>query len=305
MPTLWPSEVSTIAFHPAIMVATWALLLTLPSAASARQSRSTMDLVPIQSEPSEVTFNPSLILEADITPHALFRSPGGRLGLELTPKVILRVFNEDSAPVRSPSFMPRATLYVAADREWQSTSGSAGTFYSFRYGHHSNGLTGDFYNPDGSVNVTDGSFSTNFLEAGMHRIFPGQRLPLFGEAVLLAGVSFEQHMPFIQTDELAGQYSSSRLHTRLDAYRRLGGGSANLSGQASYLFGRLRGESATSHHRFAVDLAAHYRAPWFQSAGFYLRLYSGPDYYNMRFAQHILTTHVGLALDFATWGPIG
>ncbi len=261
-------------------------------------------MVPVQSEASEVTYDPELIFEAKIAPHAFFRSPGGRLGIELTPKVVLRIFDDPSTPVRSPSFMPRATVYIARDLQWNRSSGEAGTFYSFRIAHHSNGEDGDFYR-DGEINVQDGSFSTNFVEVGMHRILPSNSLAFLGPSLTILGASLEQHLWFGQTDELAELYSSTRFHLHFDSYQSDEGGSVNLSGQLSYLGGELRGESLLSRERFVIDVELQIRTHWFRAAGFYLGLYAGSDYYNMRFARHVFAPRLGLAFDFATWGPIG
>ena len=265
---------------------------------------STLAVVPVQSEASEVSYDPSLILETKIVPHAFFRSSGGRFGVELTPKFVVRIFDDESTPVRSPSYMPRATVYVARDVEWNLASEQPGTFYSIRVGHHSNGEDGDFY-ADGRIDVDEGSFSTNYVEVGMHRILPELGLPLVGPSITILGASLEQHMWFGQTEELDGQFSDTRLHLHLDSYRSDDEGSVNFSAQLSYLFGELRGEPYFGHERFVIDTQVQLRTPWFTTAGFYLGMYAGADYYNMRFRRYLLVPRFGLAFDFATWGPIG
>ena len=280
----------------------------LPSGALGQAAGTTLALVPVQSEASEATLDPDLILEARIVPHAFFRTPGGRLAIEVTPKIVLRIFDEPSTPVRSPSFMPRATLYVARDLGWTRDSGEPTTFYSLRISHHSNGEDGAFYE-DGRINVVDGSFSTNFVEVGMHRILPSVDLPFMGRSIAVLGASWEQHLWFGQTEELDGQYSDTRFHLHFDAFRPSrgpqDGGPLKLSGQLSYLAGGLRGEPFLGHERFVVDAKLHVRTPWFTTAGFYVGLYAGADYYNMRFSRYFVAPRVGLAFDFATWGPVG
>jgi hypothetical protein len=276
----------------------------LPANAFGQVAGTTLALVPIQSEASEITYDPDLIFEAKLAPHAFFRSPGGRLGIEVTPKVVIRILDDPSTPVRSPSFMPRATVYIARDVDWHRDSGESSTFYSLRISHHSNGQDGDFYE-DGEINVVDGSFSTNFVEVGMHRVLPSVSVPLLGPSITILGASIEQHLWFGQTDELDGQYSDTRLHLHFDSYRSEGAGTVNFNGQLSYLGGELRGESLVAPERFIVDLQVQVRTPWFTTAGFYIGLYAGADYYNMRFSRHVLAPRFGLAFDFATWGPVG
>ena len=107
--------------------------------------------------------------------------------------VRLRMFDEDSNPVRTPSYMPKATMQFAAFRD---ISRGADTEQPDRrvamwlidivpFGHHSNGQNGCLFTGysrvDGecvtevkvpvtarTVNTENGSFSTNYIRTGVH-----------------------------------------------------------------------------------------------------------------------------------------
>lgn len=115
-----------------------------------------------------------------------------------TPMFRLRMFNEDSNPVRTPSYMPKVSLQFAWLKNL-STDTEPSTrhngpirmivMHSVPFGHHSNGQNGclmigqerpDCEPKETSVpfvrrfNTENGSFSTNYVRGGVsyHRLFP-------------------------------------------------------------------------------------------------------------------------------------
>ena len=166
------------------------------------------------------------IFEARIAPHLVIKTFGDVLNLSeqeraargqrpaprlvwilsATPAVRLRMLRQNSDPVRTPSYMPRANVQAlfargVAEKVGQSLMlpGPAKepqvTLYEWHtiVGHHSNGQDGCFYaeptqsrpvgNPNGDcvpvlnldaataqplVNGKDGSFSTNYIRIGMN-----------------------------------------------------------------------------------------------------------------------------------------
>jgi hypothetical protein len=74
------------------------------------------------------------------------------------------MFAEASAPVRTPSYMPRLTTFF-----WFGESPTQATaYFSAAFLHHSNGQSGPFYNSDGSHNHEGGSFGTNYFEFAVY-----------------------------------------------------------------------------------------------------------------------------------------
>lgn len=88
----------------------------------------------------------------------------------LVPKVQLRMFQDESSPVRTPGYLPRLIFYFWKPGEKKVNEG----FFSpsIMVSHHSNGQAGNFYNTDGTLNTVNGSFSTNFLEGALNYFFP-------------------------------------------------------------------------------------------------------------------------------------
>ena len=108
-----------------------------------------------------------------------------------TPMVRLRMFDETSNPVRTPSYMPKATIELArfhnlspaTDKDDPKFKGPIEMWLvdAIPFGHHSNGQDGCLFveearNAEGdcvevvptdvkTVNKKDGSFSTNYIEA--------------------------------------------------------------------------------------------------------------------------------------------
>lgn len=112
------------------------------------------------------------ILSADIIPQFVIGGKWSPVALHITPRFKARIFRDNelrgdsSSPVRTPSYMPGATLYFKVDKLNENSS-----WYKFASGslfHHSNGQDGNSLNKDGSYNQYNGSFSTNFAEVALY-----------------------------------------------------------------------------------------------------------------------------------------
>lgn len=275
--------------------------LVQPVAALAAQERRLIDYVPHQSEQSELGFQlakagtASTILEGRIAPHLFLNDQRGRFGLELTPKTHLRIFKAESAPVWSPSFMPRLTVYYAP------STGS--TFFSLLLSHHSNGQDGPFFDENGDINQIDGSFSTNFFELALHRVaLTGLFRPTEEPAILVSSAGLEWHPGFNQTDELDGRYSMWRVNTRFD-YERPRSLVKEVDLDVTIMLGDV--EDLSTGERVNLELTLRFSPSWIDDARVFTKFYWGQDYYNSRFADRIGLFLVGLSVDFATWSPLG
>ncbi|MDN3582245.1 hypothetical protein [Mucilaginibacter flavus] len=97
-------------------------------------------------------------LTADLAPNfILFSSPNSRFMFVFTPRVKIRLLSSEGAPVKSPSYMPGASVFFRVNEDTFNPK-----FFSFGYSHHSNGARGPSENPDGTFNTLDGKFTTNF-----------------------------------------------------------------------------------------------------------------------------------------------
>jgi len=93
----------------------------------------------------------------------LFNSPRSRFFFSIDPRVNLRLFAAQGAPVKSPSYMPSGTLDFRISDDTIRPH-----FLSLAYTHHSNGVRGPTLNPDGTFNVGAGKFTTNFYTLTYH-----------------------------------------------------------------------------------------------------------------------------------------
>jgi len=273
-----------------------------------RQEPVRLSAVTIQSEQSELAFQLAasvaapIYLEGRIAPNIFLNSERGRWAVELTPKIRLRIFKAESSPVWSPSFMPRATVYFWRDRAWDFSQHRPGTFYSARISHHSNGQAGDFFTADGDINHVDGSFSTNFFELGLHRLFFGGPGPTGGFGIV--SLSWEQHVRIGRTEELNGRYSTSRINIRTD-YMYPSEVLKEVDLDISLLLGSVAGWSALDGHRITAELTGRFAPPQLRDATLFAKGYVGQDYYNIRFDQSVALLQIGLSIDFTTWSPVG
>jgi hypothetical protein len=264
--------------------------------------------VTVQSEKSELGFQLAqsgaapIYLEGRIAPNLFLNSERGRWAVEVTPKIRLRVFKAESSPVRSPSFMPRVTVYFWPDRTWDFSQHRPGTFYSARFSHHSNGQAGDFLTADGDINHVDGSFSTNFFELGLHRFFFTRPAPTGGFGIV--SVSWEQHVPIDQTAGLKGRYSTSRINVRTN-YMYPSQVFREVDLDVALLLGSIQGWSTLDGHRVTAELTGRFAPPQLRDATLFAKGYIGQDYYNNRFDQWVALLQVGLSIDFTTWSPVG
>jgi hypothetical protein len=248
-----------------------------------------------------------------------------------TPMVKLRMFDEASNPVRTPSYMPKGTFQLARFRNiTKATDPDAEEFNTgpiemwfidaIPFGHHSNGQNGCLFRSQardetgecvevapalaGIVNKENGSFSTNYLEA----------------------MAFYGRMYLDSDGAPAGEFAA-RWEWRAGAGIQLNpdgylGGSidpelSDLYGPTRVLFGAMIARrDAWRCGRAAADLRLQYitDAPagipsvitqaesacfpkgW-GGAGLFVRIHHGQDYYNLGFAEKITRLQFGVTLQ--------
>lgn len=114
--------------------------------------------------PTDIGNIDKLWFEANIVPDFYIRrSRNARLMAVLTPQIIIRMYQEESFPVRTPSYLPQITFYYLLANNGHSKFQKT---ISLKFVHHSNGQFGSFFLPDGNINVLSGNFATNYLIAG-------------------------------------------------------------------------------------------------------------------------------------------
>jgi hypothetical protein len=231
----------------------------------------------------------ALYFEASIAPNFVVTEPSWPLAFVLTPKVVVRMFREHSTPVKTPSYMPRAGVFVWFDKELQGKEPALYT--SLTFNHHSNGQTGPFFHEDGSINHDDGDFATNYLELALYATGFTQRYFAWSRLAL------EWHLGLGQTSELRGRYGLRRLHLSSSVLNELplhGSVSIELSAILDDFLHSSDHAVVRALERFPIAVRYAFIVPGID-LGFYVGYYFGHDYYNIWFDRLINVIQVGIS----------
>lgn len=102
-----------------------------------------------------------MIIEGRLTTtYLLLASKHLPVSLALIPDFTVKVLNERSAGVRTPSFRLGAAAYVRLNQDAEHYK-----YAELSFTHHSNGQDGNALNPDGTINTYNGNFNTNYITA--------------------------------------------------------------------------------------------------------------------------------------------
>jgi hypothetical protein len=243
---------------------------------------------------------PHLVFEGSIAPPFFLVSPGKNLAIVAIPKVVLRMFLERSVPVKTPSYMPRMTIYKFFHPEQSVIEKSVASYASLTVSHHSNGQAGLFRNSDGTINHESGNFSTNFIDAAYVRggpIFPR----LDGQSRL----SVEWHPPGWYDRASNDGYSHLRLHLSATSIETLNGnrsakcfvGACFRDFTFNYAVTYLAGDVLPKFHgrgRFPIWIELSAAPTFTPDLSLFLNGYWGQDYYNTYYDQNLTTIRFGM-----------
>lgn len=257
-----------------------------------------------------------LWFEAKMVPNYLIRiREDSRTGAVLTPKVIIRMYREDSEPVSTPSYMPQITLYHQMKNFNPLKSN---IFYLFgRVVHHSNGQDGDFYNDDGSINTRDGTFSTNYIEVGF---FFAKLFSLHPNATEFFRSSIEYHPKDMQDKVLNDKYGNIRWHNDIkifkftkETFNSIFSGNGNMQGSSenqkarpyfravintTFIFGEMEDVDVLDFSkRFGGSITLSYNPKYLEDVRLFVQYYYGQDYYNIHFENTLSELRIGLIAD--------
>jgi hypothetical protein len=248
-----------------------------------------------------------------------------------TPGVRIRMLRETSAPVRTPSYMPRGNFQLLwargikealeqPDRRlFTALAGlpRVGLWEAhFVIGHHSNGQDGcitvgqarvpprtgpcqpEVVVPTAeNINRIDGSFSTNYMRAGINYSRNWMTLTRELQAVreLRVKGEFEYHPRKWVDDDIVELYGRARVNYQAAyAARGIRGCPKRLEGSVSGVWNPGVVETVTSwSHAFQVSCFPAVKGGW----GYFARLYRGQDYYNIGFLDEITRLHVGATFN--------
>lgn len=248
--------------------------------------------------PTDIGNIEPLWFEANLTPGFYIRkSKDSRLMGVLTPQIIIRMYQERSFPVRTPSYMPQITAYyLVSPKKNKNTLSLFG-----KLAHHSNGQDGEFYLENGEVNLLSGDFATNYFEAG---IIKTNFISRFGAHQFLK-TSLEIHPPPWTAKELTGKYSTVRWHNTISMFKIPVTENKNsrrkarisLKGETTWLFGRVEDWNNFSSKRLNVRLTFYYHPNFLEDIGFFVQAFHGMDYYNIYFNHHLDVIRFGIMTE--------
>ena len=247
-----------------------------------------------------------LIFEANINPNFVVRKrDDSRLMMVLTPQIIIRMLNENSNPIKTPSYIPQLSLYYLF--------GSSGlvhhTTMFARLAHHSNGQDGSFYvqnevshDQKPKINVQNGNFSTNFIELGFIDTSYGNK----NAAVKFFKSSLEIHPRYWMLEELRGQYSGFRWHNSFYAYKlpldktvfsQERKANFSMKIETTWMLDAINDWRKFDTLRFSGALTFYYHPGFLEDIGFFLRFYHGYDYYNINFEHQLDVIQLGIMTE--------
>lgn len=253
--------------------------------------------------PTDIGNIEQLWFEANLIPNFYLReSKNSRLMGVLTPQIIIRMYQEESFPVRTPSYLPQLTLYYFFKKKENLQTSS---FYG-RIGHHSNGQEGAFYSDEEEINLKSGNFLTNFLELGYIKTNINNRF----NAYQFFKTSLEYHPKRLGDTNLHGIYSRYRWHGAFSIFRLPKNNekqpfskrpTRSLKGEATWMFGNYNDLNTLSPERFNLKLTFYYHPKFLEDIGFFTQFYHGSDYYNIYFNHRLNILRFGIMTEKLTF----
>jgi hypothetical protein len=238
-----------------------------------------------------------LMFEANVNPSFIIRErKDSKLIAVLTPQIIIRMYNEYSYPVRTPSYKPQISIYyLIQQKEANETLSVYG-----RLAHHSNGQDGSFYNENGTINLITGNFATNYFELGLLKSSYSSRL----NAIKVVKSAIEVHPKSWKVEELKGLYSGLRWHNTFTAYKIPFNNSRNsnkphfsLKLETNLMLDQYNDFDFLDADRINASLTFYYHPQFLEDIGLFVQFYHGVDYYNIYFQHRLDIIRFGIMTE--------
>ena len=240
-----------------------------------------------------------LLFEANIAPTYYIRfGKNSKLGMSISPHVMIRMTREESFPILTPSYMPNVMLYwrfrsplsylTEKDGLKKIISPRHITFLTLKFNHHSNGQSGSFFIPGTTdINFENGNFSTNFMEVALNTAnFNRDANTKF---VVHAKAGFERHFDFDREESMKYLYYWQSVNGELRF-------TINKFMSAAFLFKHMTG-IGTFKPQQSYDAWLSFRLGSYSDFSLFARYYNGPDYYNLRYVNNISQITFGLLAE--------
>ena len=248
--------------------------------------------------PTDIGNIEPLWFEANLIPNFYVRvREDSRLMGVVTPKIIIRMYQEESYPVRTPSYIPQMTVYYLLSSK---TAVNSLSLFG-KIAHHSNGQDGEFYLENGDINLKTGNFATNYYELGIIKTNYNTRF----NAVQFFGTSMEIYPSKLTIEELYDIYSLYRWNTIFSIFKiqtdrvhhQKRNASISIKGQTTWMFGDLNNWGNFSLNRLNLSLTFYYHPKFLEDIGFFAQIYHGLDYYNIYFNHKIDIIRFGIMTE--------
>jgi hypothetical protein len=240
----------------------------------------------------EAGFAPSLMVTTKKLPN---------WGIELTPQIIIRMYDQYSHPVRTPSYMPMGTVFYHAQK---ITDHRRDLFAFLTLGHHSNGQDGLLFQSDSvTINTHDGSFANNYIKGGIILSYPEKKI-LTPVSYMRLAASYHRVRP----PELRAMYGYARLFADVESVLNLSKEKGNIftdKKTESKLIGTLNLTWLASDmvdtkpidlKRLIVSYTLSYQPSFFRYISVFARGYYGQDYYNINFNSTLKVIQFGFSV---------
>lgn len=246
--------------------------------------------------PTDIGNIEPLWFEANLIPSFNIRvNKDSRLMGVLTPQIIIRMYQEESFPVRTPSYMPQITIYYSLNSQPKAKSLSL----FGKIAHHSNGQEDNFYLDNGEINTKSGNFATNYFELGIIRTHYNKRF----NAVQFFSTSFQINPKSMTIDELDGIYSNYRWNNIFSIFKlpinahSEKRASISIKGELTWLFGNIHNWEAYNLNRLNVSFTFFYHPKFLEDIGLFAQFYHGMDYYNIYFDHQRTVLRFGIMTE--------
>jgi hypothetical protein len=285
------------------------LILIVPLAYSQNLKDSTsISKFSVFREPSYILFGSGIgnlepmLFEGNIVPYFMISlNQDNKWGIELSPRIIIRMYNKESFPIRTPSFIPKATFfYHLVD----NTNKSKDLFMYFSWLHHSNGQDGSFYNVDSTtINTQSGNFSTNWIEGGVYISRPDPDIPNSSIDIKLYSA-----YDYLQESNLNGTYGRLRFYldlqkdvslTKIFKKHKRSSNNRSLTLKQSFRFGWICGNltdtKTIDSKRLIFQYTLAFKPTFLNDIAVFARYNYGQDYYNIYYNRTINVFRIGIA----------
>lgn len=238
-----------------------------------------------------------LMFEANVNPSFIIRErKDSKLMAVLTPQIIIRMYNEESYPVRTPSYIPQISFYYLAKQH--NVNNTLSIFG--KIAHHSNGQDGSFYNEDGTINLLTGNFATNYFELG---ILKSSYSSLFN-AIKVFKSSIEVHPKSWMLEELEGLYSGLCWHNAFTVFKMPFGNSRSSKRphfsvilETNLMLDQYNDLDFFDTNRINAGLTFYYHPQFLEDIELFVQFYHGMDYYNIYFQHQLDVMRFGIMTE--------